>query len=182
MSVCFFDMNKQMARAPVFDVDLVSFKQNPYPILENMRLHAPIAYVPALDAILITKLDDIFSLEKKIEIFSSNQPESLMTRLMGQNMMRKDGLERQMERKAIFPTLSPKAIKNVWRTYFENSTRNVIDQLKKLRQADIFTDFAMPVLAKALKALTGLTNMSWQEMDRVSQGIIDRCSNYVGDP
>ena len=175
-------MNKQMARAPVFDVDLASFKQNPYPILENMRLHAPNAYVPALDAILITKLDDIFSLEKKIEIFSSNQPESLMTRLVGQNMMCKHGLEHQMERKAIFPTLLPKAVQNFWRTYFENTTRNVIDQLKKLRQADIVTDFAIPVSAKALQALTGLTNMSWQEMDRVSQGIIDRCSNYVGDP
>ena len=97
-------------------------------------------------------------------------------------MMRKDGLEHQMERKAIFPTLSPKAVQNFWRTYFENTTRNVIDQLKKLRQADIVTDFAIPVSAKALQALTGLTNMSWQEMDRVSQGIIDRCSNYVGDP
>ena len=147
-----------------------------------MRLYAPIAYVPALDAILITKRDDIFFLEKKIEIFSSNQPEGLMTRLMGQNMMRKDGLEHQMERKAIFPTLSPKAVQNVGRTYFENSTRNVIDQLKKLRQTDIVTDFARPVLAEALKALTGLTNKSWQEMDRVSQGMIDGCSNYVGDP
>ena len=60
-------MNKQMVRAPVFDVDLAAFKQKPYSGLENMLHHAPIAYVPALDAILIIKLDDIFSLEKKIK-------------------------------------------------------------------------------------------------------------------
>ena len=40
----------------------------------------------------------------------------------------------------------------------------------------------MPVSAHALIAMTGLTNMYWYEMDRVSQGMIDGCSNYHGDP
>ena len=44
-----------MANAPVFDIDFPAFKQNPYPILENMRHQAPIAYVPALGAVLISK-------------------------------------------------------------------------------------------------------------------------------
>jgi hypothetical protein len=147
-----------------------------------MRRQAPIAYVPVLDAILINKRDDIFRLEKKIEIFSSYQPEGLMTRLMGQNMMRKDGPAHQLERKAIFPTVSPKTVKNIWRIRFENSTREIIGKLKRERQGDIVADFAMPVSAQALKAMTGLTNMTWQEMDRVSQGMIDGCANYAGDP
>ena len=171
-----------MANAPIFDIDFAAFNKNPYPDLENMRRQAPTAYVPALDAVLITKRDDIFTLEKNIEILSSEQPEGLMTRLMGQNMMRKDGLAHQMERKAIFPTVSPKTVQNVWRTCFESSTRAVIDRLKKARKGDIVTDFAMPVSAQALKAMTGLTNMCWKEMDRVSQGMIDGCSNYAGNP
>ena len=40
----------------------------------------------------------------------------------------------------------------------------------------------MPVSAQALIAMTGMTNMHWREMDRVSQGMIDGCSNYHGDP
>lgn len=171
-----------MANAPVFDIDFPAFKQNPYPILENMRHQAPIAYVPALGAVLISKRDDIFTLEKKTEIFSSDQPEGLMTRLMGQNMMRKDGSKHQLERKAIFPTLSPKTVKNVWQACFESAIQEIIGRLKNKRQGDIVTDFAMPVSAQALKAMTGLTNMTSREMDRVSQGMIDGCSNYAGDP
>ena len=57
-----------MANAPIFDIDVAAFRQNPYPILEVMRREAPIAYVPALDAVLVTRRDDIFTLEKKIEI------------------------------------------------------------------------------------------------------------------
>ena len=40
----------------------------------------------------------------------------------------------------------------------------------------------MPVSAEALKAITGLTNMHYAEMNRVSQGMIDGCANYIGDP
>ncbi len=72
-----------MANAPVFDIDFAAFRQNPYPTLEDMRHRAPIAYVPALNAVLITKRNDIFTLEKKIDVFSSDQRNGLMTRLMG---------------------------------------------------------------------------------------------------
>ena len=40
----------------------------------------------------------------------------------------------------------------------------------------------MPVSAEALKAITGLTTMHFAEMNRVSQGMIDGCANYLGDP
>ena len=35
-----------------------------------------------------------------------------MTQLMGQNMMRKDGVDHQRERHAIFPTVSPKTVRS----------------------------------------------------------------------
>jgi cytochrome P450 len=38
------------------------------------------------------------------------------------------------------------------------------------------------VSAVALISMTGLTNMDALEMNRVSQGMIDGCSNYAGDP
>ena len=35
---------------------------------------------------------------------------------------------------------------------------------------------------KALKGITGLTQMTLPEMDRVSQGMIEGFANYTGDP
>ncbi len=171
-----------MSNAPVFDIDTAAFHKDPYPFLERMRATCPIAYVPALDAVLITKRDDVFTLEKKIDVFSSYQPDGLMTKLMGQNMMRKDGEAHQIERKAIFPTLSPKTVQTVWEAQFKAATQDVLNTLTPLKTADLVKDFAMPVSGEALKAMTGLTQMTWQEMDRVSQGMIDGCANYTGDP
>ena len=76
-------------RAPDFNVDLASFWNDPYPALKRMRHEAPICFVPQLNATLLTHRDDIFVYEKNVAVFSSDQPEGLMTQLMGQNMMRK---------------------------------------------------------------------------------------------
>jgi len=171
-----------MSNAPVYEIDPAEFWKDPYPDLARMRTQCPVAYVPQLGATLLTRRDDIFENEKKIEIFSSDQPDGLMTKLMGQNMMRKDGDAHMAERKAIFPTISPKTVKNVWRGKFEDLTRAVLDDVYPLGKADMVRDIAMRISGEALKVVTGLTQIPWQEMDRVSQGMMDGCANYAGDP
>ncbi|WP_420405407.1 cytochrome P450 [Nisaea sp.] len=171
-----------MSNAPVYEIDPEIFWKDPYPDLKRMRAEAPIAYVPQLGATLLTRRDDIFENEKKIEIFSSDQPQGLMTVLMGQNLMRKDGAAHMAERRAIFPAVSPKTVKSVWKAQFEEKTAEALDELRPDSRADMVKDIARRISGEALKAITGLTNMSWQEMDRVSQGMIDGCANYVGDP
>ena len=105
-----------------------------------------------------------------------------MNVLMGQNMMRKDGPAHLAERRAIFPSMSPKIVKHHWKSQFIATTSQILDALVPRGAADLVQDYAMPVSAQALIAITGLTNMHWREMDRVSQGMIDGCSNYLGDP
>lgn len=76
-----------------FNINYEDFSVDPYPVLSKLRNTAPISFVPQLNAILMSKHADIFICEKNISVFSSIQPDGLMTRLMGQNMMRKDGQE-----------------------------------------------------------------------------------------
>lgn len=171
-----------MSNAPIYSIDLDTFSNDPYPDLAMMRTTCPIAYVPQLNATLLTKRNDVFTQEKRVDVFSSRQPNGLMTTLMGENMMRKDGQEHQAERRAIFPTVSPKTVRDVWKRSFETAANTILNQMSFKATADLVTDFAMPLSAEALKTMTGLTNMHFAEMDRVSQGMIDGCANYAGDP
>lgn len=171
-----------MSDAPIHEIDLGTFWKDPYPALKEMRQRAPLLRVPQLGATLMLRRDDIFENEKKIEIFSSDQPQGLMTTLMGQNMMRKDGKAHRVERKAIFPAISPKTVAEVWRAEFARQTDHIIDEIEPLGRACMVKDIAMRISGEALKSITGLTNITWQEMDRVSQGMIDGCANYQGDP
>ncbi|WP_323037095.1 cytochrome P450 [Pararhodobacter sp.] len=168
--------------APIVNIDRNAFWHDPYPTLATLRATAPVAYVPQLGAVLLTRRDDVWENEKNIAVFSSDQPGGLMTRLMGQNMMRKDGDAHKAEREAIFPSVSPRTVKSVWLEQFRTHALRILDGIETKGHADLVRDFAMPLSAEALKAITGLTTMDAAEMDRVSQGMIDGCANYAGDP
>ena len=170
-----------MENRPTYNIDISKFKRNPYPDLQEMRAVNPICFVPQLNATMICDRASIYECEKNIEVFSSVQPRGLMTVLMGQNMMRKDGKEHLSERKTIFKTISPKTSRDHWKDKFETIADNIIDKIKELKSGDLLTLYARELSAECLKLVTGLTNMTAYEMDRVSQGMIDGCSNYTGD-
>lgn len=171
-----------MSTASVFNIDPAAFKADPYPDLARMRAEGGLHFVPQLNATLFTKRADIFVCEKNVEVFSSRQPGGLMDVLMGQNMMRKDGEAHMAERRAVFPALSPRTVMDQWKAAFEAAADRLLDDLSPRGAADLVQEYAMPLSGAALQVITGLTNMSAKEMDRVSQGMIDGIANYAGDP
>ena len=132
-----------MSTAPRIDIDLAAFWRDPYPALARLRKEAPIAFVPQLGSTLLCSRDDIFISEKQIEVFSSHQPQGLMNKLMGHNMMRKDG-EAHMAEKAIFPAISPKTVRSHWVAQFQAHAERVIDALQPADTIDFVRDFALP--------------------------------------
>ena len=171
-----------MSNAPVTHIDPIRFAADPYPDLAHMRAHAPISFVPELNATLFTRRDDIFTQEKRIDFFSSEQPEGLMTRLMGENLMRKDGEAHMFERRALFPALSPRTMRDIWLPQIDVKADKLLQFLAENKACDLVRDYAMVISAETLKLVTGLTNMEAAELDRVSKGMIDGCANYAGKP
>jgi cytochrome P450 len=171
-----------MSTAPHVDIDMATFWRDPYPALAQLRKDAPIAFVPQLGGTVFACRDDIFICEKNIEVFSSHQPQGLMNKLMGQNMMRKDGDAHMAERKAIFSAVSPKTVKAHWTAQFQAHADRILDTLEPGREIDFCKDFALPFSAECLKSVTGLTSMRFQDMDAWSQAMIDGIANYTGKP
>ena len=171
-----------MSTAPAVSIDPPSFWNDPYPVLAEMRRSAPICFVPELGATLLTRRDDIHTCEKNVAVFSSEQPGGLMNVLMGNNMMRKDGEDHRKERFVYYPAISPNAVKNRWAQVFEDLADAILDSVDAgPSQIDLVLAYATALSGEALKALTGLTNITHQEMDAWSQAMIDGVSNYIGD-
>jgi cytochrome P450 len=171
-----------VSTAPRIEIDPAAFWHDPYPTYARLRSEAPIAFIPQLGSTLLCSRDDIFVSEKQIDVFSSHQPEGLMNKLMGHNMMRKDGDAHMNERKAIFPAISPKTVKSHWMAQFQAHADRIIDALQPAGACDFVREFALPFSAECLKSITGLTNMRFEDMNAWSQGMIDGIANYVGDP
>ena len=171
-----------MSSAPVMNIDPVSFWQDPYPTLAEMRSVAPICYVPELGATLITRRDDIHTCEKNVRVFSSDQPSGLMNVLMGRNMMRKDGEEHRKERFVYYPTISPRKVEQIWAGLFVELTNNILDRFASSGSTDLVPDYAIATSGEALKAITGLVQVKFEDLDAWSQAMIDGVANYTGDP
>ncbi len=171
-----------MSSAPVVSIDPAAFWADPYPILAEMRASAPICYVPEIGATLITRRDDIHTCEKNVAVFSSEQPGGLMNVLMGRNMMRKDGDEHREERFVYYPTISPRKVEKIWADTFIELTDRVLDGFGSSGSTDLVPAYATAVSGEALKAITGLTQVTYQDLDAWSQAMIDGVANYTGDP
>ena len=139
-----------MSTAPHFPVDPQEFWRDPYPALTAMRRETPICFVPQLGSTLLTRRDDIFVSEKRIDVFSSDQPAGLMVKLMGHNMMRKDGDAHMAERSIFFPAVSPKAVRAHWREEFQRHADRILDALAEKGSADLLEEFALPLLGECL--------------------------------
>src|SRR5205085_8007561 len=98
------------------------------------------------------------------------------------NMMRKDGDAHMDERKAIWPTISPKTVKSHWTAQFQVHAISIIDALAPSPSLDFVQAFALPFSAECLKSITGLTNMRFEDMNAWSQAMIDGVANYIGAP
>ena len=171
-----------MSSAPTVNVDPGAFWANPYPLLAEMRQSSPICFVPELRATLITRRNDIHVCEKNVAVFSSDQPEGLMNVLMGRNMMRKDAEEHRQERFIYYPAISPRKVEQVWASLFEDLTDTVLTDFAPSGSADLVPNYATAVSGEALKAITGLTQVWFQDLDAWSQAMIDGVANYTGDP
>src|ERR1700687_5613061 len=170
-----------MSSAPRFPIDVADFWRDPYPALARMRREAPIAFVPQLGSTLLTRRDDIFVSEKRIDVFSSHQPAGLMNTLMGHNMMRKDGDAHMKERAAMFPSVSPRTVRDTWSRQFHAHADRMRQELAPRGGADLCKAFALPLSAECLKDITGLTNMRFEDMDAWSQAMIEGIANYTGN-
>lgn len=82
----------------------------------------------------------------------------------------------------MFPSVSPKTVREHWVQLFQQEADRLLDELGPHGKADLFSDYAMPLSGFALKTITGLTQVTAQELDAWSQAMIAGIANYTDEP
>jgi cytochrome P450 len=164
------------------DTTLQQLFEDPYPVYERLRRRAAVVHVPAANMNLITRFDDISLAERNTDIFASSDDTSLMRRVMGPTLMRKDGDAHRSERAVLEPVFRPGVVGQHWAPLFGRIADELIDAMEAKGSADLFQDFAAPMAARSLMAVLGLPQVRWQDMCVWSQTMMDGCANYGDDP
>ncbi|RCK21759.1 cytochrome P450 [Thalassospira lucentensis] len=164
------------------DIVFEDLMRDPYPVYKRAQAMGPIVRIEAANLLLVTHFDDILEIEHDPETFSSDNPESNVVKLFGPNLMRKDGEAHKRERKAIEPTMRPGTATRCWGPVLEGIVDEVISAFEKKGEADLFDALAAPISGRALAAVVGFDDVSWQTIAAWSQGMMDGAGNYSGDP
>jgi cytochrome P450 len=155
---------------------------DPYPIYRELRQRNPVAWVPATNRYLVTRHADIAYLEQHPDIFSAHEQGSLLTRVMGRTMLRKDGADHMRERKAAEPALRPRTVNREWTPVFQSLSDELIEGFVADGHADLLTAYAGPMAALCLVKVLGLRGVAAADMQEWSQAMMDGTGNYADDP
>lgn len=156
--------------------------RDPYPTYRQLRQNAPVCWIPAAGRYFVTRHADISFIERHPDIFSANETGSLMKRVMGHTMLRKDGAAHRREREACQPVLRPGFIRSHWMPVFAEIVDDLVDGLADRGEADLFQNFAAPCASRVLAALLGLTATDPHNLVVWSQSLMDGTGNYADDP
>ena len=168
--------------APVVaDVTYEDLLADPYPTFRRVRDTAPAVFVAAANLTLVTRFDDIMKIERDPATYSSDNPASLVNKVMGPTFMRKDGAEHAAGRKAIEPSFRPGTIKEHWAPKFAEICERLVNSLNGAGEADLFPALAAPMASLSLMEMIGFKEMPWETLALWSQSLIDGAGNYSRD-
>ena len=176
---------------PGESIDLTEMWHDPWPILKRLREEEPVAWVPAADRYLVTRYDDVTTVEQNPEIFVANERGSLLYRVMGHPFMRKDGEEHRNERRSVDGPLKPNTIKNHWNAIFQRNTDELLDALAaRGGEADLVPDLFGPLAARNLAYVLGFLgddderapDFFDERLQVWSQTMMDAVGNYLDVP
>ena len=166
----------------VDDIDAETLLADPYPAFDRIRALGSAVNVKAANLIMVTRFDDVVTVEQNATTFSSTNPQSLMNKFMGHTLMRKDFDDHAVERKAIEPSFRPGTAKRHWAPVFSEIAEHLIEQIAGRGKADLFTDFAAPMASLALSRILGFEDVGWEDLADWSQSLMDGCANYTDNP
>lgn len=169
---------------PVQDqITIAQLTENPYAIYKRLRAEAPVARIPSIQRILLTKAADTKHVKENWELFSSDDPRTPMTRaFQAQTLMRKDGEAHKRERNAMAPAFAPRNITGCWQELYTKVAQDYVGGLQRGDTVDLFTALAAPYAARCLTHLLGIPEATDPEMIRWSQALIDGAGNFGNAP
>ncbi|MBB4932739.1 hypothetical protein F4561_003559 [Lipingzhangella halophila] len=163
-------------------VRLDDLHDDPYPVYARLRDEAPVAWVPAANRYLVTRYANVHHVDNDPETFSADETGSLMKRVMGHSLLRKDGASHARERKAAGVPLRPKAVKETWTPLFRRNAERLLVEMRDAGEAELVSQFAAPYAAANLRDIIGLPEVSPEDLTAWSQAMMDGTGNYADDP
>ena len=163
-------------------VTLEDLEGDPYPIYERLRDEEPVSWVPAVQLWLVTRYEDVRTVDLTPEVFTAATDPSTLNRTMGVNMLGSEGPDQQRIRRVVEPPFRPRDVEERTQGMIPILANELIDGFESRGECDLFREFADPMSIRSLRFMLGLDEVAWEDLLRWNEGLMPGLANFEGDP
>jgi cytochrome P450 len=164
------------------EVTLEELERDPYPIYERLRDEEPVSWVPAVQLLLVTRYEDVRTVDLTPEVFTAATDPSTLNRTMGVNMLGSEGPDQQRIRRVLEPPFRPRDVEERTKGMIPALANELIDGFESHGECDLFREFADPMSVRSLRFMLGLDEVAWEDLLRWNGGLMPGLANFEGDP
>ena len=137
-------------------VTLDELEADPHPVLARLREHEPVAWIPALEAWLVTRRDLAVHVMREPETFTVDDERFSTGRVVGPSMLTREGDEHARHRDPFAPPLRLASVRDRFAPLVEAEVDALVDCFEADGQAELRRSLAGPLAVRVVAALLGL--------------------------
>jgi cytochrome P450 len=163
-------------------IGLEDLERDPYPIYTRLRDEEPVSWVPAVQLWLVTRYEDVRTVDLSPDVFSAATEPSTLNRTMGVNMLGSEGPDQERVRLVVEPPFRPRDVEERTKGMIPALANELIDGFEARGECDLFREFADPMSVRSLRFMLGLDEVAWEDLLRWNEGLMRGLANFEGDP
>jgi cytochrome P450 len=160
----------------VLEATVAQLEADPHRLLAELREREPVAWVPALDAWLVTRRDLALTVMRDDETFTVDDPRFSTGQVVGRSMLTTDGEEHARQRAPFARPLRLDAVRERFTEVVRVEVERLIDALEPAGRAELRRGLAGPLAAQTMAVALGLEDVGVERMLRWYDAIVDATS------
>jgi cytochrome P450 len=163
-------------------VTVADLETDPYPIYARLREDEPVSWVESVGLWLVTRWDDVHTVDRMPGVFTGETEPSTLRRTFGDNLLASEGEYHDRIKSIIAPWFRRGAIGHFPDEIITPLADELIAGFRGRGEVDLVSEFAEPLSVRVLRRATGLAEVDDDTLRRWFLGLAEGAANFEQDP
>ncbi|HWQ33030.1 MAG TPA: cytochrome P450 [Blastocatellia bacterium] len=160
-------------------VTLERLSVDPYPILAQLRAAESVSWIPEVGMWFVTRRDDVLTVLRDRETFTTDEPSSLLRETFGAHMLSTEGRQQARYKSQCFPPFRPEAIERRAVAIIKAKAHALVDAFAQ--PAELRTAFASPLALHTVATVLGIPAEDHELLRPLYDDFAAALANFAGD-
>ena len=163
-------------------IRLDALASDPYPALAELRRQEPVSWVPETGMWFVTRRDDVLTVLRDPETFTTDTPESTIRDIFGAHMMTTEGATQLRYKKKCMPPFQVRRLEEEALSGLEREVARLVNGFDSGGEAELCRVLARPIALHSVLSRLGLPLDQTARVNEWYEHFARALANFQGDP